>query len=67
MAFILICLDVATRAFVSAGYASPARKYLVVALSGFYVAGFGWWAGSRILDAWRKRDQPAAPPDNLQA
>jgi len=29
---------------------------VVIALSGFYLAGIGWWAGSRILTAWRKRD-----------
>src|ERR1019366_8588168 len=56
MSFILVCLDVCHRALVTTGSASPDRKAMVVALSGFYLAGVGWWAGRRILAAWRTRD-----------
>jgi hypothetical protein len=57
MLFILVCLDSCHTALATTGYASPVRRLVVVALSGFYLAGIGWWAGSRIVAAWRNRDR----------
>ena len=65
MLFILVCLDVCHRALVTTGYASTARRATVAALSGVYLVGFGWWAGSRIVAAWRKRD--ADESDDIHA
>jgi len=30
---------------------------MVIALSGFYLAGIGWWAGTRIAGAFRERNR----------
>lgn len=56
MFFILVCSDLIQQAGVRTGYASPVRKAVVIALSGFYLAFVGRWAGGRILSAWRNRD-----------
>lgn len=58
MLFILVCLDGCHGALLATGYASPTRRAVVLALSGFYLVGIGWWAGTRIVSAWRNRDQP---------
>jgi hypothetical protein len=58
MPFILVCLDVWQQAAVHAGYASPLRRIIVIASSGFYIAIVGWWAGGRIVSAWKDRDHP---------
>jgi hypothetical protein len=63
MSFILACLAAVQQFSPQAGYASPVRRTAVVVLSGFYVAIVGWWAGAKILSAWRNRD--SGPEDQL--
>ena len=49
MFFILVCLDSFQQVLVRTGYASPARRAVVITLSGVYLAVLSSGSGDRIL------------------